>query len=232
MKASLKYLSGLLLLGGLGIIIAAFFLFLKDLQDEKLFYLNLAVTCLVYFVILYRSSDLFGSVETVARSSSGYGLKWLEVWIYAPLAIALVVVSFIYGLGFNLCLLVQLALLLVLISFFFVGALVKHNVNEVVGKIEAKKTGLKEIAAQIDLLEMQNKLAGRGACQEDIDRLRENLRFITASDSPSAIALENKLIEKIRLIISRVERKSETPEVFHSDIEECLAIVELRKKQY
>ena len=40
MKNSSKIISILFLIGGLGIIIAAYLLFLKEVQEEKLFYLN------------------------------------------------------------------------------------------------------------------------------------------------------------------------------------------------
>lgn len=232
MKNSSKIISILFLLGGLGIIIAAYFLFLKDIQEEKLFYLNMVATCLVYAIAFLRGTDLFGSVDKVAENSSGYGLKWYGVWIYAPLALGLIIFSIIFELGFNLCLIGHLALLFILLSFFFLGSVVKNNVNEVIGNIEARKSGLKEISAQIALLEMQSKLGKGPSYQEAIDKLKENVRFITASDDPIAVAYENKLIEKIRLIVSQLEHNSQSAEVINAEFDECMSIIELRKKQY
>ena len=54
MKNSSKIISILFLIGGLGIIIAAYLLFLKEVQEEKLFYLNLIASCLVYAVVFLR----------------------------------------------------------------------------------------------------------------------------------------------------------------------------------
>lgn len=225
-------ISILFLLGGLGIIIAAYFLFLVDVQEENLFYLNMVVTCLIFAIVFLRGTDIFGPVDRVAKSSSGYGLKWYGVWVYIPLALGLIIFSIIFGLGFNLCLIGHLSLLFVLLLFFFFGSLVKNNANEVIGDIGGRKTGLKEITDQIDLLEMQSKLSKGISCQEAIDKLRENVRFITASDRPAAVAFENKIIEKIRLISSQIEHNSQPAEVISAEFEECLSIIELRKNQY
>lgn len=232
MRNTSKINSILLLIGGLGIIIAAYFLFLKDIHEEKLFYLNMVTTCLVYAVVFLRATDIFGSVDKVAESSSGYGLKWFGVWFYTPLALCLIVLSIIFGWSFNICLIGHLALLFVLLLFFFLGSVAKDNVNEVIGNIEARKAGLKEISTQIDLLEMQCKLSKVGSYQEYIGKLRENVRFITASDKPTAVAFENKLIEKIRLIASQIEHNSQPADVIKTEFDECMSIIELRKKQY
>lgn len=232
MNNSTKIINISFLLGGLGIIITAYFLLLKDIQEEKLFYLNMIATCLVYAIVFLRATDVFGSIGKIARNSSGYGLKWYGVCFYTPLALGLIVCSVIYGLSFNFCFIGHLTLLFILLSFFFLGAVVKNNVNEVMGDIETQKSGLKEISAKIDLLEMHSKLDKEGSYQEAIDRLRENVRFITASDKPAAIALDNKLIEKIQLISSQVEHNSQPTEFINSELDECMSIIELRKKQY
>lgn len=91
MKNSSKIISILFLIGGLGIIIAAYLLFLKEVQEEKLFYLNLIATCLVYAVVFLRTADILGPVDKVAQTNSAYGLKWFAVWVYTPLALGLIV---------------------------------------------------------------------------------------------------------------------------------------------
>lgn len=231
MKGS-KIISLLFLAGGIGIIIAIFFLALKDHQAEDLFYLNLVVTCLVFLIVFLRAFDIFGPVDKVGEASSGYGLKWYGVWVYVPLALALVVCSILFGLSFSLCLIGHLILLFMLLLRFFLGSLVQKNVNAVESKIEARKSGLREIATQIDMLEMQSRLNPGVSYQEAIDKLREAVRFITASDNPSAVAFEDKLIEKIRLMAGQIEHQSQPEEVLRKEFEECMTLVELRKKQY
>ena len=227
-----KITSLLFLAAGLGIIIAAFFLALKEHQAEDLFYLNLVVTCLVFIVVFLRASDIFAPLDKVAKSSSGYGLKWYGVWVYVPLALGLVVCSILFSLSFTFCLIGHLILLFILLFHFFLGSVVQTNVNHVEDKIQARKSGLREIAAQIDLLEMQSRLTPGASYQEAIDKLREGVRFITASDNPSAVAFEAKLLEKIRLMTGQIERQTQPEEVLRKEFEECMTLIELRKKQY
>ena len=115
MKNVSKFVSYLFLIAGIGNICAVFFLFLKNIQEEKLFYLNLIVSCLVYTLIFFRAFDIFGSVDKVAGAGSGYGLKWTGLRLYFFLAMGLVVVSIIAKLGFNLCLIAHIVLLFVLL---------------------------------------------------------------------------------------------------------------------
>ena len=231
MKNSSKVISILLYLGGLGLIIASFFLFLKECQQENLFYLNLVATSLVYSIVTLRSFDLLGTVEKVGASGSGYGLKWVGMWIYIPLALLLVVTSIIFGFGFNFSLIGHLVLLFVLLSFFFGGNLVSNNANEVIGAIEARKSGLKEISAQIDMLEMNARLAG-GKYQDKINALRESVRYITASDNKTAVMMEDKLLLKIKLLTTQVEDWTVPAEAVNAGFDECMSIIEMRKKQY
>ena len=113
-----KYLSYAFLAGGLGLIIAAFFLFLQDSMQENLFYLNLVISCLVFAVIFLRTTDIFGTVNDVAGSGGGLGLKWFATWMYIPLALLLVIGSTLLSVGgtlpswgFNFCLIAHLVLL-------------------------------------------------------------------------------------------------------------------------
>ena len=79
---------------------------------------------------------------------------------------------------------------------------------------------------------MQSKLSKGESYQDAIDRLRANVRFITASDKPSAVAFDKKLIEKIQLIASQIEHNSQSLDIINEEFEECMSIIELRKKQY
>lgn len=232
MKNKLGLLSVLFLLAGLGIIIAAFFLFLRNLQEENLFYLNMVATCFVFVTIFFRAFDIFGTASKVAASGSAYGLRWYGIRFYTPLALFLIILSILLKWPFNPCLIGHLILLFILLMFFFLGAIAKKSVNESMEKIEARKNGLKKLSEQISYLEMQNQIHTNGAYQQDINLLKEGIRYITASNNPSAINLENKLFEKLRLITQQMEQASQPDDVIHSEFKECLTLIELRKKQY
>ncbi len=229
-KSSLFYI--LFLLAGLGIIIAAFFLLLKNLQEEKLFYLNLSVSCFVFVTIFLRASDIFGNIVKVSSSGAAYGLRWYGVNFYTPLAILLVVLSILLSWDFNSCLIGHLILIFILLLFFFLGSLVKSSVNASMAKIENRKRGCKELSEQISYLETICRLNQNGTYQEEVNLLKEGIRFITASDKPEAIALEKRLSEKIRLIAHQMEHSSQPADVYHSEFTECMTLIELRKNQF
>lgn len=232
MKNKFKLISFLFLVCGIGIIVAAYFLFLKEHQEEKLFYLNLVATTLVFTIFYLRTFDIFGSVSHVAEQGAGYGLKWYGVWLYVPAALALVSLSIILKWDFNPCLIGHLVLLFMLLSFYFVGSVTQNNVNEVVNQIERRKSGLKEISTLIDALDMQCRMKNLIEYQDYVNTLRENVRFITASDSQTAVEMEEKLAKKIRLITSQIENNSQPADVVNAGFKECITIIELRKKQY
>ena len=62
MKGLSKVLGAAFLVGGLALIVAVFFLFLKECQPENLFYLNMAVCCLMYIISFVTMYDIVGSV--------------------------------------------------------------------------------------------------------------------------------------------------------------------------
>lgn len=232
MKNKSRIFTTFLLIGGIGLIIAFFFIFLKEIQDVKLFYLNMIMTCVVYAIIFFRTFDIFGAVEDVAKTSSGYGLKWYGIYIYTPLTIGFIVISILFGLEFKYCLIIHSIFIFILLLFFFSGFIVKNNVNKVIHDIEVKKSSLQKVIEQIDLLEMQCILNQDNTYQEPIDLLKENIRFITSSDQHDAIALEEKLIEKLNIITNQIKNKSEPSNVINDEFNECMMIIRLRKNKY
>ena len=232
MDKSFKIISSLFLIGGMGIIVAAFFLFLKDCQKENLFYLNIVACCIIYAVAFLRTFDIFGTVGHVAGSSSGYGLKWYAVWLYVPAAAALVILSIAFGWQFSYCLAGHVILLFILLMFFFLGDVIRKNVNASSADIEARKAGLKDIADRISLLEISCRTGNGEAYLENVSALREAVRYITASDNAVACSLEDPLSSKIQLIADQIEHSSQAADMINAEFKECMALVELRKRQY
>lgn len=232
MKSSHRIVSYLFFIAGLGIIISSFFLFLKDVQEEKLFYLNLVVSNLVYGVIFLRATDIFGTLGKVSESGSGFGLKWYAVWTYVPLAVILIVLSIIIEWPFKFCLVGHLILLFLLLLQFFLGSLAKSNVNESKEKVEARKSGLREINSRLALLEIACQ-TGKGVMfMDNVSDLKDSIRFVTASDDVLARSLEDRIISTITLITNQIECSSQSAEVIKTEFDECIHLIELRKKQY
>ena len=233
-----KYLSYAFLAGGLGLIIAAFFLFLQDSMQENLFYLNLVISCLVFAVIFLRTTDIFGTVNDVAGSGGGLGLKWFATWMYIPLALLLVIGSTLLSVGgtlpswgFNFCLIAHLVLLFGLLLFFFLGKVAQDNVNRTQATVAERKSVLAAVNSQLTQLELACSL--RAASHIDTVRsLKEDIRFITASDNPSARAIEEQIYSRLRLITNQVEQGSQPADTIESELGECRILASQRKNIY
>lgn len=232
MESSHKTIGILLVLGGLGVIVAVFFLLLDDIQSRDIFYLNLIVSCLVYVLLVLRSNDIFGTVEQVAESGSGFGLKWRGLSLYAPLAVLAVALSFLLHLGFALWLIVQIVLLLMFLGYQFIGAVASSNVNMAIEVVEERKTSLNETKSRVDALEMACRMKGQMSYIESIESVKEHLRYVTPSVNPSALELEDKLKSRIEKMTSQIELGVYNQELAQQDFKECLVIIEMRKKLY
>ncbi len=227
-----KIFGWLLYFAGLGLVIAAFVLFLADMQEEKLFYLNMAFSCVIFTVAYFNVFDVFGLVSNVKASGSSMGITWVGSGIYMLLATALVVLSFVMPLGFNLCMYVHIALMFVLFIFIFMGLVVRNNVHDVERNIEVRKAGLTELNDKVSMLEIVCSTGSGRQYLGEVAGLKEELRFITASENRTAISIETRLSDKIALITSQIERGAQPSETVLAGFKDCKSLIELRKKQY
>lgn len=216
----------------LGLIVAGYFLLLKDIQEEKLFYLNMIATCVVASMIYVRSSDIFDSVGKVASRSAGYGLKWTGLWIYVVLALALIVLSIVLRWEFTLCLLIHIALIIIVLGYFFLGSTASDNANRVIAETEERKSVLRQISNQINMLEARCKMGSGSEYLDTIATIRENVRFITASEKPEAAETEKKLLTELILITDQIGNASQSSDTINSELKDCLSLIEIRKRQY
>lgn len=228
----LRYLSVLLLVGGIGIVIALFFLLLRDFQESRLFYLNMSVTILLLIVIYIYGIDLFGTIPRVSSRGPGYGVSWYGLRLYALTTITIVICSIVWCWSFSLCIVVHLILLLLLLSFVFLGMIMVNNVNKVSSDIINRKSVLQEINTQLSVLEIQCQLKGVADYMESINKLKESVRYITSTDNVRARELEKNLLSNIRLLTSMIEQSSVSNEEFDAKMLECIKLVELRKTLY
>lgn len=232
MKPLPKTIGILLMLGGVGIIIAAFYLFLAQIQAENLFYLNLIVTIWVFVLAYCNIFDLFGSVSSIARSSSSFGLIWIALGIYLPASVAMVVLSIVLHLSFSLCLIIHLSGLLVFSTAMLLAFVTARGVNNAMEKEEHRKQGQYSIESAIAILEADCTTGRLSECLPLVQSLKQECRFITPSSSQAAQALDAKIVAQIESAARILQKPSSTPESFKAEIDRCITLVGLRKKQY
>lgn len=231
MKNINKSLFLLFLLGGIAIIVAVFLLFLKEALEPDMLYLNMISCCVAYAITFVSAADIIGSVKRVSKAAPGYGLRWTAEWIYLPVVIITIVLSIILGLGFKLCLILHIIYLFLFLMITALSVALSHNVNDFEAKEEARRSGLKDIQARIAMLEAQCAL-NAGQFAPKVAQIKEEMRYVTASDSPAAAALEEKLVRQLALAEVKMEGPVTDAEAVGKELETCLKLIELRKKQY
>lgn len=231
MKTFNKAASLFFLLGGIAIIVAVFLLFLKDIQSADMLYLNMISCCVAYVVTFVSAFDILGPVARVSKASPGYGLRWVAEWIYLPAVVVTVVLSMVMGLGFNLCLILQIVYLFVFLMMSMMSVVLAGNVNSFEDKEKVRKSGLEEIRTEITMLEVRCAM-NAGGLSSRVEVLKEAVRYITASDAPAAAALEERLARQISLVAVKLESPVVDQEAVEKELDVCMSLVELRKKQY
>ncbi len=226
-----KLLGGLLYLAGIGIVIAVFFLFLSQCQEENMFYLNMIMTCIIFTVVFANIFDMYGPLSLAKERGSSFGLNWIGATVYIPLAFVLVVFSIVFSWGFIFCLITHIIFFFIFCFILFMGFIVKSNVNTVESRIEARKAGLAEVNEKMVMLEVACSMGGGRQYLETVAGLKESLKYITASDDRAAVALEGRLADKIMAVTSQVDGGL-SYETVMSGLKDCASLIEMRKKLY
>lgn len=225
-----KIISYLLLLAGWGVIIAVFFSFLRDILEAKLFYLNLIVSCLVYAIICFGALDILVPIQKSADENIGYGIKWYGIWVYVPIAVGLIIASIYYQLGFKFCVIVHIALLIFLSMSYLLASISSQNNREVESHLVNRRAGLQQIIHGLDLLDVQCMSKVNQTYYDSVKKLRDEVLFITPSNSPLARQLENKISDNIEAIVAHLEMNSPDDEWVTNEFEKCFQLLNLRKQ--
>jgi len=231
MKDMSKALVAAFLVGGLALIVAAFFLFLKECQPENLFYLNLTASCAVYMIAFFTMFDVVGSVDKVGSTASGFGLRWISDGLYALMAVALIVLSIVFELPFKVCLIVHMALLLCYLFMVFISSKTGSLTSSYENKEKERKSGLEQIKASLAAVELKCRMSSDGACLPMLDKIREELRFISPGNEAAARMIEDQILD-VLLLVDTMLGSAGNEEKVKQGLEKCLALIDMRKKQY
>lgn len=219
------------LVGGLALIIATFFLFLKECQPENLFYLNLVAACMVYLISFFTMFDVVGTVDEVGRRASGLGLRWMSDGLYLLFAIALIVVSIIYELPFKVCLIIHIALLLGYLFMVFVSSKIGTMTSSFEEKEKERKSGMDQIKASLTGLKLKCRMSSDQACLSMLDKIREELRFVSPSNDAAARMIEDQILGVLSLVDTMLASSGNEDKI-KAELDKCLSLIDMRKKEY
>ena len=230
-----KIMSWLLFLFGEALIIAAFLSLQGNLPDDILI-LNIVVVSIVYglfFIdILVRWIDFKDKSQ---RRVGSMGVRWLVTWLYAIVAIAVIIAA---NVGYDLTFSAQLIIHGVLLFLLFLGLLGALHVSDKVQQVHqietANRSGVTEMKKA--MVNLKDKINETSNLPEDfirkINALEESLRFISPTENSEAYELERTFIDTIHAIAFALTNYSLNEQQIEHNLKKCERIYQNRKQIY
>ena len=189
-------LSWLTLIGGEALIIVAFIIWKGNMPTDT-HILSLVIVSLVYLLITVDViSPLVNLTDRSQKQIGSLGVRWTVTYIYAFLAIgAVVLCNWVYEVGFKYQMLIHGALIILLLLGITgvlhtadkVAEISEHETRMGSGLVNLKQTSN---ALKANLIGKTNITP---AVIQRLERLEEEIRYISPSNLPEAATLENQL---------------------------------------
>lgn len=192
-------LTWILLAAGEAIIIAGFCLFGNSLPD-KIFYLDLIVSSVIYLLLFTNIARPMVDLKDPTQHEVGtLGISWSVIGWYSLLALGCMVVLQYNEFAFKYQVIAQAILLFFLVLGFVTSRHTGQKVAEVYYQEKAMLGGLDSVRRQ--MRNVQDVLAETNGVPADVrqrlDRISESLRYLTPSNNPEAAELEQKLVDNL-----------------------------------
>lgn len=194
-----KLLLWLVLLGGIGVIVASFLCFDLGFAADNVRYLSLAVVVVAYSLLFAELLIPWVDWNDEAkRSIAGLGLRWSNALFYLICSLIAVVLMNYFDCSFPLQAIVHAALLLILI-LSIVGVM---SATGLTGKIHTQEKQMRQDIATLKgaVLHLKLKMAECELPEDIVRRIgawEEGLRYISPSTSSEAHSLEQTMTEEV-----------------------------------
>lgn len=228
-------LSRLAFLFGEAIIIASFFLWKGDIQNN-IFVLNLIVSSIIYSLLFVDVLVPWIKLNDKSQRQVGsIGLRWIITWSYAIAAICVMLIcNLAITTSFELQLIIHCCLTFFLI-LGFVGVLYSSSkVVEIYEQESTDRYGITEMK-QV-MISLKNTMTDNpplpNSYIERINTLEENIRFISPSNNPEAPILEKQFIDTIKEITIAIPNHSINQEKIAFNLKKAEHIYQNRKSLY
>ena len=230
MNAKNVYIT-LAVLIGLGMIIGGFVVFGAALPTD-IRVMDIIVSCMVYFQVCELFFFPMVDMRSGAKKEVGMmGIHYTVIKIYAVLALAVLVAGIVSDLSFKVQLFGQLIAFVLLLVGRFATLLSGEHVEKVyideTAKTEAKAT-LRRHFEQIDNMAATTDLDA--ATTQRLSDLVEEMRYVTPSDNPEAIALDERLHDSLDDIASLLRDTRANADAITREIDGIVRTLNRRKK--
>lgn len=230
----IKNSSYFILLLALALIVAGFFIFTPEAKRNDIFWLNLVVACLVYTVNHNNIFGLFSYSKGFDKQIAGMGMRWVYSWIYSLLALAGVIFGFKKDVNFDYQLYYQLICLFILVVTYYLSFISSHHATSYQDEEKDLREGKEKLLELITKLELifSRNLSTWEAEKKQAEKVKENVRFMTACNNPTAKILESEIITEVENIIQLVQSNEPDRSRILEIFTRCNNLIAERKKIY
>lgn len=222
----------LLMLAGEVLLCVGMVLLLGDVEPTNLLVVNTVAISMVYLLIFASSFDLFDEVSVEGSSTAGLGLTIYGVVSFAVLSICCIVASYVWRWDLAIAILAQGGALFVLFTFLILSRMALSGVTEGTNIVESRKESLRHAMHLLDRVELQAKIDGsKPRRAQDVEKIKEELRYVTFSDRDNAQYLDDKLIGAIGELSSLLSSATSDNRQWSDVVDRCLVVIKQRKQQ-
>ena len=234
MKTTTKNFGTIVLLAGIAVIFAGFFLFVTEEKRNSVFWLDLVVACVVFSITSVTEFGLIAVNSNLNKQIGGLGIRLSYIRLYSLLAIAIIVIGYFAKAIFNYQLFFQLAAAFVLLLGYFFSHLSSSYTSSIQAEQDIQRTGKDEIIKAISQFEVliskdSNKF---GTEKQKIDTIKETVRYLSPTNNSSANELDAEIISTIQQAFSVAKNNDNGRTEVFTLLNKCEELLKLRKNTY
>jgi len=233
MKQTTKTFATIVLIAGIAVIFAGFFLLVPEEKRNEIFWLDLIVACFVFTITCVIELGLIAN-SAFDNQVGGLGIRLSYIRLYSLLAIAIIVIGYFAKAIFNYQLFFQLAAAFVLLLGYFFSHLSSSYTSSIQAEQDIQRTGKDEIIKAISQFEVliskdSNKF---GAEKQKIDTIKETVRYLSPTNNSSANELDAEIISTIQQAFSVAKNNDNGRTEVFTLLNKCEELLKLRKNTY
>ena len=233
MKQTTKTFATIVLIAGIAVIFAGFFLLVPEEKRNENFWLDLIVACFVFTISCVIELGLIAN-SAFDKQVGGLGIRLSYIRLYSLLAIAIIVIGYFAKAIFNYQLFLQLAASFILLLGYFFSHLSSSYTSSVQAEQDIQRKGKDEIIKAISQFEVliskdSNKF---GAEKQKIDTIKESVRYLSPTNNSSTNELDAEIISTIQQAFSVAKNNDNGRTEVFSLLNKCEELLKLRKNTY
>lgn len=234
MKQKSQLFGYIVLIAGLALIFTGFFLFVPEEKRNEVFWLDLAVVCLVFLVTSLTELGLFGINFDFEKEVGGLGIRLAYIRFYSLAAIGIIIIGYFAEIGFRYQLFFQLAAAFILLVGYFFSHLSSSKAVSVQAEQDFQRKGKDEILrviGQFEILITTNSTKF-GAEKHKIETLKETVRYLSPTNNQTANELDSEIATIIQQAYLVAKNNDTGTAEIYTLLNRCEELLKLRKNTY